>query len=77
MADSSKDELMLRIRRVTAFDKLASAGVAKIEASSAISDAIPVSEADRLRRLGELLKKRQHSGLDTGSLSPSPTRDNS
>lgn len=33
-------------------------------------------EQARKRRLGELLRRRQHSGLEAGSASPNPPRDN-
>jgi hypothetical protein len=40
-------------------------------------DTLHESEEDaRKRRLGELLRRRQHSGLDTGSATPNPPRDN-
>jgi hypothetical protein len=52
-------------------------------ATSAIKEALAddaVNESDddsRKRRLAELLKRREHSGLVTGSAHPTPPRDNS
>lgn len=45
--------------------------------SATADDTVHESEEDaRKRRLGELLRRRQHTGLDTGSATPNPPRDN-
>ena len=43
-----------------------------------VDDTLHESEEDaRKRRLGEMLRRRQHTGLDTGSATPTPPGDNS
>jgi hypothetical protein len=59
-----------------AFTRISSSGLTT--KSAVADDTLHETEDDaRKRRLGELLRRRQHTGLDTGSATPNPPRDNS